>query len=148
MPIRYILDNDNAFVLFEISGIVKPDDIERMSCEIMARVVKDRSYKEFYMFAEDSAYWAASKDYYEKVKDDMVRRDKKFGYRRGKVALVTFDEYGQMVVPIWKTVTNEDEEFTGEAEVFQDVPKAVAWLEIKLDIVQEKLNEIQTVQAF
>lgn len=148
MPIRYILDNDNAFILYEISGIVKPDDIERMSNEIMKKIEKKRAYKEFYMFSEDSAYWAASKDYYEQVKDDMIRRDKEFGFQRGKIALVTFDDYGKIVVPMWKTVTNEDEDFHGQAEVFQDVSKAVEWLDIKLDMVQAKLERIQLVPAF
>lgn len=148
MPIRYILDNDHAFVLCEISGIVKLCDIERMSHEIMGKVEKSLSYKEFYMFSENSAYWAASKEYYEQVKDEMVQRDKEFGYKREKIALVTFDEYGKMVVPMWKAVTNDDAEFLARTEVFQNVAEAVSWLDIRLDMVEAKLDQIHSVQAF
>ncbi len=119
-----------------------------MSQEIMGKVKKDRPYKEFYLFSENSAYWAANKEYYEKVKDDMVRRDKEFGYKREKIALVTFDDYGKIVVPMWKAVSDGDEEFLGRTEVFEDVSKAVAWLELKLEVVEEKLNEIQSAPTF
>lgn len=143
MPIKYILDNDNSLVLYEISGVVTPDDMQNMSREVMGKIEKDRTYNEFYLIADSTAYWAASKEYYERIRDDMVQRDKQYGYKRNRSALVTADQYGKMVVPLWKAVTSENEEYAGETEVFETVETAVEWLGVELDNIKNNIKKIK-----
>lgn len=145
MPIKYILDNDNSLVLYEISGVVTPTDIESVSHEVMEKIEKDRSYNEFYLITDTTAYWAASKEYYERIRDDMVQRDKRYGYKRNKSALVTTDPYGRMVVPLWKEVTSENQEYGGETEVFETVETAVEWLGVELDNIENNIEKIKDI---
>lgn len=148
MPIKYILDNENNFVLYEISGVVNPEDLTAMSQEFMGKIEQNRSYNEFYLFTETTAYWAASKEYYERMRDDIVQRDKKHGYKRNRTALVTFDQYGKMVVPLWKAVTDENEDYIGETEIFECIQTASDWLGIKLDNVEKNITQLGKERAY
>lgn len=143
MPIKYILDTENSLVLYEISGVVNPDDIDRISDDITARVEPESSYKEFYMFKDDAAYLAVSKGYFEKIRDEILQRDEQNSYRRDKTALVTFDTYGKMVIPLWKEMANRDASFRCETEAFDSVAAAADWLGVGLSIVEDSLDKIK-----
>lgn len=143
MSIRYILDNENEFVLYEISGTVSPKNIADMSHQIMSKIDKDNSYKEFYLFSDTTAYWAASKAYYEQITEGMAQRDKEHGFQRQKTALVALDPYGKLAIPLWKAVANRDDAFQGETEVFENIEVAVEWLGVELADVQTKIKNIK-----
>lgn len=143
MPIKYILDNENCLVLYEISGVVNPEDIDRISDDITEQVEPESSYKEFYMFKDDAAYLAVSKGYFEKIRDEILLRNEQDNYRRNKTALVTFDTYGKMVIPLWKEMANRDHTFGCETEAFDNVAAAADWLGVEVGVVEDSLNKIK-----